>query len=146
VQNSFIADGILIEALERRSVSLPCENGLFLFRQGEVPTGLYIIHSGAASLLIKAENGDEVAYFTVGAGSILGLPAIIAREPYSLSAIACEHSEVRFVETEAFNELIQEQPSLFPKVLEVLAAEVRSARLVLTGFLGKLGSRPSRIF
>ena len=145
MQNSFIADSILIDALEPLSVSLPCGNGLFLLRQGEVPTGLYIIRSGAASLLMKAENGDEEAHFRVGAGSILGLPAIVAKEPYSLSAMACERSDVRFVQAEAFNELMQEQPSLFPKVLEVLAAEVRSARLVLTGFLGKLGSRPSRV-
>jgi CRP-like cAMP-binding protein len=87
-----------------------------------------------------------VAHFAVGAGSILGLPAIVAKEPYSLSAMACERSEVSFVETEAFTELMQEKPSLFPKVLEILAAEVRSARLVLTGFMGKPGSRPSRVF
>ena len=94
---------------------------------------------------MKAENGIEVAHFTVGAGSILGLPAIVAREPYTLSAMATERSEISYVELEAFKGLMQEQPSLFPKVLEVLAAEVRSARLALTGILGNLGRRPSRV-
>lgn len=145
MQNPFVADQTLIQALEKRSVSLPCWNGLFLFRQGEVPTGLYLIRSGAASLLMKAENGVEVAQFTVSAGSILGLPAIVAKEPYSLSAIACQCSEVGFVELAAFEKLTQEQPSLFPKVLEVLAAEVRSARHALTGLIGRLASRPSRV-
>jgi CRP-like cAMP-binding protein len=145
VQNSFIADCALIQTLEKRSVSVPCWRGVFLFKQGESPSGLYIIRSGKVSLLMKAENGIEVAHFTVGAGSILGLPAIVAREPYTLSAMATERSEISYVELEAFKGLMQEQPSLFPKVLEVLAAEVRSARLALTGILGNLGRRPSRV-
>jgi CRP-like cAMP-binding protein len=105
--------------------------------------GLYIIRSGKVSLLMKTEDGGEVAHVTVGSGSILGLPALVSKERYSLSAMACVHSEVSFVEASAFDELIQDEPSLFPKVLEVLAAEVRSARRVLSGVIGKLGSRSS---
>ena len=88
MQNSFIADCTLIKALETRSTLMPCRRGEMLFRQGEIPTGLYIVRSGKASLLMKGENGVEVAHFTVGAGSILGLPAIVAKEPYTLSAMA----------------------------------------------------------
>jgi len=29
-------------------------------------------------------DGVTIAHFTVGAGSILGLPAVVAKEPYSL--------------------------------------------------------------
>jgi len=124
--SSFVADSVLIRALEERSVSVPSQHGMTLFLQGEPPTGLYIIRRGKASLLMKADNGVVIAHFTVGAGSILGLPAVVAKEPYSLTAIACEWSEVRFVEIAAFEELMQEQPCLFPKVFEVLAAEIRS--------------------
>jgi CRP-like cAMP-binding protein len=145
MQNSFIADCTLIQALETRSAAKSCSRGAVLFTQGEIPTGLYIIRSGKASLLMKAENGVEVAHFTVGAGSILGLPAVVAKEPYTLSAMANEGSDISFVEREAFERLIQEQPSLFPKVLEVLAAEVRSARIALTEVFGKLESPPSRV-
>jgi CRP-like cAMP-binding protein len=94
---------------------------------------------------MKTDDGDEVFEVTVGAGSIFGLPAVVANEPYSLSAMACERSKVGFVECRAFEELMREQPSLFPKVLEVLAAEVRSARNVLTGILHRLASRPTRV-
>lgn len=144
VENSFVADSTLIKALEQRSVSVPCSNGAMLFRHGEAPIGLYIVRSGNVVLLLSDEKGRDVAQFNVGAGSILGLPAIVAREPYSLSAMACEGSEVTFVELAVFEELMREQPSLFPKILEVLAAEVRSARQALTEILGRLASRPSR--
>jgi CRP-like cAMP-binding protein len=116
-----------------------------LFQQGEAPIGLYLLKTGKASLIMKTDKGEEVVHLTVGSGSILGLPAIVSNEPYTLSAMAHHGSEVKFLARKDFEELIQAQPSLYPKVLEVLAAEVRSARLALTGIMGKLGSRHSRI-
>jgi len=113
--------------------------------QGEVPIGLYLLKTGKASLIMKTDMDKEVLHLGVGSGSILGLPAIVGNELYTLSAIALDGSEVEFVARKDFEELIQTQPSLFPKVLEILAAEVRSARLALTGIMGKLGSRPSRV-
>lgn len=144
--NSFIANPKLFQALEQRSVSMPCSKGRILFMQGETPIGLYLLTTGKASLIMKTEKGQEVVHLSVGSGSILGLPAIVSNEPYTLSAMAHHGSEVNFLARKDFEELIQAQPSLYPKVLEVLAAEVRSARLALTGIMGKLGSRPSRIF
>jgi CRP-like cAMP-binding protein len=141
---SFIADPTLFQALEQRSVSMPCSKGRILFMQGEAPIGLYLLKTGKASLIMKAKKDKEVLHLSVGSGSILGLPAIVGNEPYTLSAIAHDGSEVDFLARKDFEELIQTQPSLYPKVLEVLAAEVRSARVALTGIIGKLGSRPSR--
>jgi CRP-like cAMP-binding protein len=145
MQDSFVADRTLIQALEQRSVSMPCSKGLILFKQGEVPIGLYLLKTGKASLIMKTDKGEEVVHLIVGSGSILGLPAIVGNVPYTLSAMAYHGSEVTFLARKDFEELIQAQPFLYPKVLEVLAAEVRSARLTLTGIMGKLGSRPSRI-
>jgi CRP-like cAMP-binding protein len=138
MDSSFVADSILIEALDRRSVHLPCWNGLLLFTQGETPTGLFIIRKGSATLLMKGENGEEVLDFSVGPGAILGIPAVVAKEPYTLSAMANEHSEVGFVELATFEGLLQEQPCLFPMVLGVLSAEVRSARHALAGVMRML--------
>ena len=142
---SFIADQQLFQALEQRSVSIPCPKGQILFKQGEVPIGLFLLKTGKASLIMQTDKGEEVVHLTVGSGSILGLPAIVSNEPCTLSAMAHHGSEVNFLARKDFQELIQGQPSLYPKVLEVLAAEVRSARLALTGMMGKFGSRPSRI-
>jgi CRP-like cAMP-binding protein len=143
--NSFIADPKLFQSLEQRSVSMPCSKGQILFKQGEVPIGLYLLKTGKASLIVKTDKGKEVVHLTVGAGSILGLPAIVGNEPYTLSATACHGSEVSFVSRKDFEELMQEEPCLFPKVLEILAAEVRSARFVLSRVMGKLGTQHFRI-
>jgi CRP-like cAMP-binding protein len=76
------------------------------------------------SLIMKTEKNKEVVHLTVRSGSILGLPAIVSNEPYTLSAMACHGSEVSFISRKGFEELMQEEPSLFPKVFEILAAEV----------------------
>jgi hypothetical protein len=94
---------------------------------------------------LKTEKGKELVHLTVRPGSVLGLPAIVSNEPYTLSAMAHHGSEVDFVARKDFEELMQEEPSLFPKVLEILAAEVRSARFVWSGVMGKLRSRASRV-
>jgi CRP-like cAMP-binding protein len=62
------------------------------------------------------------------AGSLLGLPAIISNEPYSMTAMVRKGSEVRFVSRHDFEDLMRAEPSLSLKVLPVLAAEVRAAR------------------
>ena len=144
MQNSFVADRTLTQALEKRSTPVSCSKGRMLFKQGEAPLGLYILKSGKASLVMKEENGEEVMHLTIGAGSILGVPAVVTKEPYTLSAKACFGSEVDFVELSDFEDLMQAEPSLFPLVLAVLAAEVRAARIALTGIMTKLRSRPSR--
>jgi CRP/FNR family cyclic AMP-dependent transcriptional regulator len=132
MQNSFIADSTLINALEAQTSSRYFSRGAILFSQGQSPTGLYIIRSGTISLIMKADNGLEIAHFSVGAGSILGLPSIVSGQPYTLSARAVEGLEARCVSPEEFDRLMHERPSLRPKVLEVLAAEVRLARLVFS--------------
>ncbi len=144
MQNSFVADRTLAQALEKRSISVPCLKARMLFKQGESPMGLYILKSGKASLVMKGENGAEVMHLTIGPGSILGVPAVVSKEPYTLSATAFVGSEVSFVETSDFEDLMQSEPSLFPLVLAVLAAEVRSARVAFTGIITRFKERHSR--
>ena len=135
-QNSsaFLANRKLIQALERRSHAVSCEEDCSLFRQGDAPSGLYIIHRGKATLNMKAATGENLIQMLAGAGSLLGLPAIVGKQPYSLTAIALKGAEVRFVSRKDFEEILRADPSLSINVCQVLAAEVQSARQVLSRF------------
>jgi CRP-like cAMP-binding protein len=64
-------------------------------------------------------------------GSLLGLPGVIGKQPYALNAMARKGSEISFVTREDFEHIIEEEPRLHVLVLQVLAAEVRSARHAL---------------
>jgi CRP-like cAMP-binding protein len=130
--SAFLADSELINALEKRSAPVPCNEDRVLFRQGDPPVGLYILSEGEAA--VSMDSGSDSLAFTCQAvaGSLLGLPGLIANQPYSLSAKACKGSKVGFISREDFNGLMQSELALTMKILQVLAAEVRSARLVIT--------------
>jgi len=68
----------------------------------------------------------------VSAGSLLGLPGLISGEPYTLTAIARNGARLSFVSRDDFTSLMQTKPLMALKMLEVLAAEVRSARHALS--------------
>ena len=71
---------------------------------------------------------------TLHPGSLLGLPALIGNEPYTLTATAEENAELGFVRREDFNSLMLTDPSMAGRVLRVLAAEVRAARHAISEF------------
>jgi CRP-like cAMP-binding protein len=130
---AFIADSELIEALEKQSSAILCGADRLLFRQGDAPAGLYILRHGVVTLSMTGPAGEEVMSLEAPAGSLLGLPGLIGNEPYTLSAIARKDAELRFVAREDFTGLMKAAPLLALKVLQVLAAEVRSARQAIRG-------------
>lgn len=130
--SSFLADPELIRALQEHAAPMVCGEEQVLFRQGDPPNGLYILSKGSAT--ISMDSGHENVSFscTATAGSLLGLPGLIANQPYSLSAVAHKGASVDFISRDEFNRLMQAQSLLMVKILQVLAAEVRSARLAIT--------------
>ncbi len=126
--SAFVADPSLIEALEKQAVSVPCAEDRVLFRQGDAPAGLHILKSGRAVLTMASATRDDVLSFNAGAGSLLGLPGLIGNEPYTLTAVAQAGAQICFLTRESFTALMGADPMMAFKVLQVLAAEVRSAR------------------
>lgn len=130
---AFVAAHELTTALESRSKPIVCKRNSVLFRQGQAPVGVYLIRYGEAVLVMESASGGVVMCLRAGPGSVIGLPGVIANEPYSLTALARRGSDVRFTTCEDFTALMTADPSLYPRVLEVLAAEIRAARQALLG-------------
>ena len=76
VSSAFVADPELIAELE--NIAEPAVVGAdgTLFRQGEAPTGVYIVRKGTATLTSGA-NGVKIMKFYAGEGSLLGVPAVV---------------------------------------------------------------------
>lgn len=132
--SSFIAEKELIAALEKRSSTVVCTEPRCLFAQGGRPAGLFILRSGSASLTMESPTGGNLMSITLHPGSLLGLPALIGNEPYTMTANAEKDAELGFVTREDFNSLMLTDPSLAVRVLRVLAAEVRTARHAISEF------------
>ena len=130
--SAFLADPELIQALETRSTAISCGGDRILFHQGEAPEGLYILDQGETTLTMASPAGEEVMSVQARAGSLLGLPGLIGNEPYTLTAIARDGARLSFITRDDFTGLMQADPRIGIKILQVLAAEVRSARSALS--------------
>lgn len=132
--SSFVAEKELIDALEKRSSSITCTEETRLFSQGADPKGLYILRKGSASLTMESPTGGVLMSISLHSGSLLGLPALIGNEPYTLTATAAAGAELGFITREDFNSLMLTDPTIAVRVLRVLAAEVRTARHAISEF------------
>jgi CRP-like cAMP-binding protein len=141
--SAFVADQELIQALRACAKAVDCEHDRILFLQGDGPVGLYILHSGEVTMTMEAPSGDELITIRPEPGSLLGLPGVVGNCPYSMSAYAKEGAGVSFVAHEDFSAMMLSEPKLAMMILRVLANEVRSARMAITG-RAKESSEPQR--
>ena len=130
--SAFVADPELIQALKKRSTAISCDADRVLFNQGDHPKGLYILDQGETTITMASPAGQQLISIQAHAGSLLGLPGLIGNEPYTLTAIARSGARLSFVPREEFTSLMRTNPLLSLKMLQVLAAEVRSARQALS--------------
>ena len=125
---AFLADPELIGALGKHATSFVCETERVLFNQNDPAVGLYILHEGTVTLSMESERGDPIFSVQAKGGSLLGLPGLVGNQPYSLTAVAHPGAQVSFLARTEFAALMQSDSALSFKILQVLAAEVRSAR------------------
>ena len=93
--------------------------------------GLYILHEGEVTLSMTSQEGRSILSVQAMPGSLLGLPGSSATSPTrSPRSLAPAHRSA-FVSSAEFSALMESNPPLSLKMLQVLAAEVRSARNAL---------------
>lgn len=125
--SAFVADPELFAELKKRSQPMAPGPKRVLFRQGDAPTGVYVVSKGSTMLATKSD-GDVILNVQAGPGSVLGVPAVVGAKPYSLTAEAAEGAEISVLPAEDFVQLMQADSQLAFRVLQVLAAELRYAR------------------
>jgi CRP-like cAMP-binding protein len=81
--------------------------GQILFYRGHLPYGLLVIHSGLADLRLRATDPRK-SRLRVGPNTVLGLSNLLREEPYPLSAVILEETEVSFVEKTLFSVLVSD--------------------------------------
>lgn len=128
---AFLADPELICALNVHATPIACDTDRILFHQDDPAAGLYILQEGTVTLSMASQQGQTIISVEARDGSILGLPGLISNQPYSLTAVAHAGARLSFLGRAEFTALMQSDPTLAFKILQVLAAEVRSARHAL---------------
>jgi CRP-like cAMP-binding protein len=112
---------------ERLATIVSKPKGTTLFQRGEQPAGVYLIHSGRISLGLDYENSIYPARI-LGPGAIVGLPASVSGNPYSLAATVIEDSELAFVPREAVVTCLKKNPIFCFQVMDILSDEIADIR------------------
>jgi CRP-like cAMP-binding protein len=124
----FHADPEVLDGLEPKLAPIVCNDYRILFNQSDGQDGLYVLKSGNATLTMNSPRGKQLLSLQPTPGSVLGLPGLIGNEPYTLTAVAHPGSVIGFIPRDEFLDLMSSDQQLSFKVLQVLAAEVRTAR------------------
>lgn len=101
--------------------------GQLLFREGEQPDGVYFLHDGEVDLVFASRVGTQARAFRVAEdGQILGLSSVVSRRPHDCSATARTTVEYGFIPRERFLKILEEEPSLWFAVLQMISADINS--------------------
>ena len=112
--------------LADRETLLRLPAGETLFREGETPRGVYVLHSGTVDLLFSARDGSAKPLREAQPGQILGLSCVVTQRPHDCTATAAEPCEVAFIERDDFLRALDDSPAIWFSVLRVLSSEVNA--------------------
>jgi CRP-like cAMP-binding protein len=132
-----VADVELADAIEARSTLMHVGARRVLFRQGQEASRLYLLKAGEVVLTSRLPDKATVGFRAVP-GSLIGLPAVAGNQPYCMSATVTKDADLHAISNMVFREIVGQNPRLSFKVLQILAAEVRSARLLISAALSSV--------
>jgi CRP-like cAMP-binding protein len=97
-----------------------------LFREGEEPRGVYVVHSGQIDLVFSGKNGAAKPLRVAEEGAILGLSCVVSRCRHDCSATTRTPCELGFIDRETFLRQVDHSPAVWFSVLQLLSQDVNS--------------------
>jgi len=102
-------------------------SGALLFVEGQNPRGAFVLCSGKVKLSTTSREGKVLILRMAEAGSVLGLSAVIAGEPYELTAETAMPCQVNFVERDALLRIMRVNGEMGLHATQVLSREFQNA-------------------
>lgn len=100
-----------------------CQKGDIIFREGTVPSGVFIIKNGRIKKYKSDRNGKEQIIYIAGEGEMIGYHAVLSEERYPDSAAALERTLLVFIPKEDFLEVLNRSPQFTRLLLKALSHE-----------------------
>jgi CRP-like cAMP-binding protein len=114
-----------IERIAAGASKLRLPRGTVLFRQGEAPSGFYVVVVGEVCLVAHGARGSRLTAI-VEAGRSFGEPVMFLEKPYLVDAIAHTDAVVIHVPKENVFGEIERNPRFARRVIAGLATRVES--------------------
>ena len=98
--------------------------GQILFHEGTRPLGVFCINAGKVKVYKLGYDGKEQIVNVAGRGGLLGYKALIAEEPYSVSAETLEDCTICFLPRQSFLEAMNQSSELSQRILKQVCHEL----------------------
>lgn len=122
---------------------LKYRKGEVIFREGTVPSGIFLIRSGKVKKYKVDNSGKEQIFYVANQGELIGYHAVLSEERYPDSAAAIEDSMVSFIPQDDFMRILHRSPAFTSRLLKALSHEFT----VLTNSISVIAQRtaPERL-
>ena len=108
------------------------KKGQVIFHEGAYPSGIYVINNGKVKVFKLGLEGKEQIVRLADKGEILGYRSLIGGDKYAATAAVFEDSMVCFIGRETLFKLIETNPLLSMKIMELLAIDLKKAENRMT--------------
>lgn len=113
------------EVLIHHSVTRSYPKNAILINEGDDTDSLYIIQEGKAKVFASDESGKEVILRILGPGEYFGELALVDHAPRSASVMALTPCKLIMISRSAFQECLQNHPTVAYNLIQALAQRVR---------------------
>jgi CRP/FNR family transcriptional regulator, cyclic AMP receptor protein len=110
---------------QARSVTL--EEGQSLFKRGDPGDGCYWLQDGSLKVTVASSAGDERILSILGPGTIVGELAMVDGLARSATVVALRRCHLLFLSREAFQQTMNEAPSMLAHLVDTLVHRLRQA-------------------
>ncbi len=102
---------------------LKYHKGDVIFREGAVPSGIFLIRNGKIKKYKVDSLSKEQIIYVAGPGELIGYHAVLSEERYPDSAAAIEDSTVSFIPQDDFMRILHRSPAFNSRLLKALSHE-----------------------
>lgn len=127
-----------LRALAAECTFRQLEKGEVLFLQHGPADAAYLVRAGRVSMVLNSPDGREMVINEMQPGDLFGELGILTKKSHSAGAVAQTKAEVLTIPHRAFLNLIQHQPQVTLRLLEITAdrLHISGARESALAFLG----------
>ncbi|MGC2194010.1 MAG: Crp/Fnr family transcriptional regulator [Terriglobales bacterium] len=119
-------------ALENRCERIYKPRSAVLFRRGEKASGMFVVLRGKVSLDFGVDSAFGRCF---GPGALVGLPATLTRQNYSMTATVTEDADLGFWSSQALDTLLRQRPDFCHELLAVLGERLAENQKVAKALL-----------
>lgn len=109
--------------LVAHQIELKYHKGDVIFREGAVPSGIFLIRNGKIKKYKVDSLSKEQIIYVAGPGELIGYHAVLSEERYPDSAAAIEDSAVSFIPQDDFIHVLHRSPAFNSRLLKALSHE-----------------------